>query len=75
MKKTVAENEVKTQERKTEIESELSEIQPILDDAKQAVGMCYVGMGVSGSLNAFLNFCLFNAFLFISHNSVEFVSI
>ena len=38
VKRTVAENEVKTQERKIEIESELSEIQPILDSAKQAVG-------------------------------------
>ena len=38
MKRTVADNEAKTQARKAEIEAELSEIQPILDSAKQAVG-------------------------------------
>ena len=38
VKRAVAINEAKTLERKTEIENELSEIQPILDSAKQAVG-------------------------------------
>jgi len=38
VKRTVADNEIETKERKAEIESELAEIQPILDDAKQAVG-------------------------------------
>jgi len=38
VKRTVADNEAKTQARKAEIEAELSEIQPILDSAKQAVG-------------------------------------
>jgi dynein heavy chain 2, cytosolic len=38
VKRTVAENEVKTQQRKNDIEEELAEIQPILDTAKQAVG-------------------------------------
>ena len=38
VKRAVAINEAKTQERKAEIESELSEIQPVLDAAKQAVG-------------------------------------
>jgi dynein heavy chain 2 len=38
VKRTVAENEQKTRERKREIESELAEIQPVLDSAKQAVG-------------------------------------
>ena len=39
VKRTVADNESKTQARKAEIEAELSEIQPVLDAAKQAVGM------------------------------------
>ena len=39
VKRTVADNEAKTHARKGEIEAELSEIQPILDAAKQAVGM------------------------------------
>ena len=39
VKSTVAENEIKTKERKTVIEGELAEIQPILDSAKEAVGM------------------------------------
>jgi dynein heavy chain 2 len=38
VKRNVAENERRTQERKGEIEAELSEIQPVLDMAKQAVG-------------------------------------
>lgn len=38
VKRTVADNERLTQARKSEIEAELSEIQPILDSAKQAVG-------------------------------------
>ena len=38
IKRTVADNERQTQARKTEIEAELSEIQPILDSAKLAVG-------------------------------------
>eukprot|EP00981_Chlorochromonas_danica_P004240 scaffold857_cov152-Ochromonas_danica.AAC.23 len=38
VKRVVAENEQKTQERKQEIENELAEIQPILDSAKTAVG-------------------------------------
>jgi len=38
VKRTVADNEAKTKVRKVEIESELSEIQPILDQAKHAVG-------------------------------------
>jgi dynein heavy chain 2 len=38
IRKTVAQNEAETNERKGAIESELSEIQPILDEAKQAVG-------------------------------------
>ncbi len=38
VKKTVAENEASTQERKNEIEGELAEVQPILDSAKEAVG-------------------------------------
>jgi dynein heavy chain 2, cytosolic len=38
VKRAVAINEEKTKERKIEIENELSEIQPILDSAKQAVG-------------------------------------
>lgn len=38
IKRTVAENERVTQARKGEIEGELSEIQPILDSAKLAVG-------------------------------------
>jgi dynein heavy chain 2 len=38
VKKTVAENEEKTHARKSEIENELAEIQPILDSAKLAVG-------------------------------------
>ena len=37
VKRTVAENEGKTQARKSEIESELADIQPVLDSAKQAV--------------------------------------
>jgi dynein heavy chain 2 len=38
VKRTVAENETKTQLRKAEIEGELAEIQPVLEDAKLAVG-------------------------------------
>ena len=38
VKRTVAENEELTQARKTEIEEELSSIQPVLESAKQAVG-------------------------------------
>ena len=38
VKRTVAENEEKTMQRKKEIENELAEIQPILDSAKHAVG-------------------------------------
>ena len=38
IKRTVAENEKKTQVHKEEIEAELAGIQPILDSAKQAVG-------------------------------------
>lgn len=38
VKRAVAENEEKTQARKSEIENELASIQPILDSAKQAVG-------------------------------------
>ena len=38
VKRTVAENEEKTQARKAEIENELAEIQPILESAKTAVG-------------------------------------
>lgn len=38
VKRTVAENEEKTMQRKREIENELAEIQPILDSAKHAVG-------------------------------------
>lgn len=38
VKRTVAENEKKTAERKAEIEGELAEIQPILESAKLAVG-------------------------------------
>jgi dynein heavy chain 2, cytosolic len=38
VKQKVAENEEKTRIRKAEIEEELSSIQPILDQAKQAVG-------------------------------------
>jgi dynein heavy chain 2 len=38
VKKVVAENEEKTKARKNEIETELDEIQPILDQAKTAVG-------------------------------------
>ena len=38
VKKTVAENEEVTHKRKAEIEGELSEIQPVLDEAKAAVG-------------------------------------
>lgn len=38
VKRTVAENEQKTQERKGEIEAELAEIQPVLESAKLAVG-------------------------------------
>jgi dynein heavy chain 2, cytosolic len=38
VKRVVAQNEEKTQARKTEIENELAEIQPILDSAKTAVG-------------------------------------
>jgi dynein heavy chain 2 len=38
VKRAVAVNEEATKERKAQIESELAEIQPILDSAKQAVG-------------------------------------
>jgi dynein heavy chain 2 len=38
IKRNVANNELATQQRKKEIEVELSEIQPILDEAKSAVG-------------------------------------
>ena len=38
IRKTVAENEKETNQRKEAIEGELSEIQPILDEAKAAVG-------------------------------------
>jgi len=38
VKKTVAENEATTLARKSEIEGELSEIQPVLDEARAAVG-------------------------------------
>jgi dynein heavy chain 2 len=38
VQKTVAANEITTKERKIEIEGELEEIQPILEDAKTAVG-------------------------------------
>jgi dynein heavy chain 2 len=39
IKAVVAENEKATRERKTAIEGELAEIQPVLDSAKEAVGM------------------------------------
>jgi dynein heavy chain 2 len=38
IKRTVDDNESKTQERKREIEGELAEVQPLLEEAKTAVG-------------------------------------
>ena len=40
VKKTVAQNEEATKTRKDEIEAELSEVQPILDSAKQVSDAC-----------------------------------